>query len=537
MPRRSRSSYSGSYSSYYRRENQRRIPSPLPYLIVALLAGAGLAYFHFFAFMSLSGKVSNVYTSAPMPGVVVSIGPGAGGPGAGARSPESATSHIMTATTALDGSFSFDKIPDNPEVSVTVDGFTPQTVDAAGKRNVDIKLEPNVLSGSVLATDGKPVPGASIFAGKARTVTGPDGKYTLKDIPADRKLVVKAPGYLANSVQFGQVLTQNVSLAPFVAKAIYINADSIATPGKLQALLDLVDRTELNAVVIDVKADNSGQILYDSKLPLVQQLNTARKIIPDLDGLLANLKARKVYAIARLSVFWDQAVTDAKPEWALKSKKVPGQVWADSYGKHWANPYNPQVWDYNIQVAQEVANKGFSEVQFDSAYFPSDGDLDDIDFGPDTAGKKRVDAISGFFDRAYTELSPMGVYVAADTFGLTPFVKDDMGVGQHFEDLAARIDYICPSIYPSQFGDGFLEFPKPAEHPFEIVGETMKKAAARAASTPAKVRPWLQDFSGKVQYDAPKVRAEIDAAEQNGAVGWMLWNFGNVYTEGALKGP
>ena len=62
----------------------------------------------------------------------------------------------------------------------------------------------------------------------------------------------------------------------------------------------------------------------------------------------------------------------------------------------------------------------------------------------------------------------------------------------------------------------------------------MKRAASRLQGSGAKVRPWLQDFSGKVQYDAAKVRSEIDAAEQNGAAGWMLWNFGNTYTEAAL---
>jgi hypothetical protein len=36
-------------------------------------------------------------------------------------------------------------------------------------------------------------------------------------------------------------------------------------------------------------------------------------------------------------------------------------------------------------------------------------------------------------------------------------------------------------------------------------------------------------------YDAPKVRAQIDAAEQNGALGWMLWNLRNTYTAAALK--
>lgn len=507
------------------------MPSPLPYLVVALLAGAGLLYFHFLAFQSISGKVTNAYSGAAMPAVVVAVH------SAATATPQAGLSLSVTATTMPDGTFSFDKLPPQPVVSVSVDGFAPENISASGLRNLNIKLVPNVLTGQILSPDGKPVAGAVILSGQTKTPDGPDGRYTLKGLSQDRKLVVKAPGYLANSVQVGQVMTQNVTLQPFIAKAIYVSADTIATPGKLQALLDLIDRTELNAVVVDVKADNSGQVLYDSKLPLVQQLGTVRQIIPDLDGLLATLKSKNIYTIARLPVFWDQALATARPDWALKSKKAPGQVWTDSYGKRWTNPFEPQVWDYNVQIAKEVAARGFNEVQFDSAYFPSDGELDDIDYGPQAAGKKRVDAISGFLDKAYSELSPMGAYVSIDVFGLVPFVQDDMGVGHSFEDLAARTDYISPAAYPSSFGSGFLGFPTPADQPAAIVGETLKAATSRLGGTTARIRPWLQDFtSGTVQYDAPKVRAEIDAAEQNGAVGWMLWNFNNVYTEGALKG-
>ena len=50
-------------------------------------------------------------------------------------------------------------------------------------------------------------------------------------------------------------------------------------------------------------------ILYDSKLPIVQQLGVGNQIIPDLNGLLATLKGKKIYTIARLSVFWDQGLT------------------------------------------------------------------------------------------------------------------------------------------------------------------------------------------------------------------------------------
>ena len=130
----------------------------------------------------------------------------------------------------------------------------------------------------------------------------------------------------------------------------------------------------------------------------------------------------------------------------------------------------------------------------------------------------------------------MGIYISCNVLGLTSLVQDDMGVGQHFEDIAGQIDYISPFIYPSSFGDGFLGFPKAAEHPAEIVAAAMKGGIGRIGGTGARIRPWLQDFSTKVKYEAPQVRAQIDAAEQNGAVGWMLWNFGNEYTAAALKG-
>ena len=532
MSRKRRSNYYSSYSSSYQRRGQeRRIPSPVPYLLIALIAVGGLAYFHVLVFKSLHGKLINAYTGGPMPDITLDV-TSVADPG----SPPITNSLQLTATTSTDGAFNFDKLPPNPVLSVDVDGFASQEITVADRSNLDIKLVPNVLSGRVATPDGKPIGGATVWAGTAVTVTQPDGQYELKDIPTGSKLVVKSPGYLANSVQVGEVVTQDISLQPFVARAIYMNADSIATPGKLQSLLAMVDSTELTAVVIDVKSDN-GYVLYDSKLPDVQQYGAVKQIIPDLDGLLANLKQRNVYTIARISVFWDQALTAAKPDWGLKSKKAPGQLWTDPYGKHWANPYMPEVWDYNINIAKEVASRGFDEVLFDSAQFPSDGPLDDIDFGPAQAGRKRVDAIAGFLDRAYRQLSPGGTYLSYNTFGLVPWVQDDMGVGQLFESLAAHVDYVSPDIYPSIFDKNFLNGPVPEENPGVLVSATMKQANERLGGTPAKVRPWLQDFDGpKVKYDAAHVRAEIDAAEQNGAVGWMLGTSATLTPTARLSG-
>lgn len=530
MSRRSRSN--GRYSSSYGREKHRYFPNPLPYLLVAVLAALGLAYFHYFVFKTLTGSVADAYTGAPLQGVHLNLRSGL--PAVVSSTIGSGTR--FTATTTAAGTFSFQKLPEEPVLSAEMDGYAPQEVKAEGKPNIDIQLTPNTLTGRVLGGDAQPIAGATLWASTGITRTQTDGSFKLSNLPADRKLVVKAPGFLSTSVQFRQVVTQDITLQPAIARAIYLSADTIASPGKLSALLDMVDRTELNAVVIDVKADNSGLVLYNSKLPIVEQLGTSNGIIADLDGLLARLKERKVYTIARLSVFWDQVATSARPEWALMRKSAPGQPWLDAYSKRWANPHNHAVWDYNLAIAKEVASRGFNEVQFDIAYFPSNGALDDIDYGPDGAGKKRVDAIMGFLDAAQQALTPLGAYVSVDALGLTPFVQDDMGVGQQFDDLVARADYVSPFVYPSDFADHFLDFDKPADHPAEVVTEAMKVAAKRAGKS-AMIRPWLQDFSREVPYDVPKVRAEIDAAEQNGSSGWMLWNFGNVYSEGALKAP
>src|SRR5438128_1780471 len=121
-----------TYSDYYGREKKRRIPSPLPYLVVALFAGAGLAYFHFIAFQSLQGKVSNAYTGTAMPGVTISVRTTPPTPGV---TPQARASEVITATTGHDGAFSIEKLPPDPVLSVAVDGFASQDIALAGKRN------------------------------------------------------------------------------------------------------------------------------------------------------------------------------------------------------------------------------------------------------------------------------------------------------------------------------------------------------------------------------------------------------------------
>jgi hypothetical protein len=525
--RRSRSRY---YSSYGR-EKPRRFPSPLPYLVVLGLSIAGLFLFRTVTYTNLSGTVIHEYTGDPVAGIPVALMQVADP----LATPAAPARLVTSATTGPDGKFDFQRIPARPAISITVAGFSPQVIEPGTKTNLAVTLIPNTLGGQVTDPAGNAIVGAYVRSEGAIARSGADGTYTLTDAPRQGNLIFKAPGYLSVITPYSATLSQDATLQPFAVRGIYMSADTVASPTKFRGLLDLVERTELNTVIIDVKADNSGTVLYNSNLDLVKQYDTAQAIIADLDETLAQLKRRNIYTIARLSVFWDQALTRAKPELALKSKSQAGQAWLDGYGKRWADPHNPLVWDYNIAIAEEVINRGFNEVQFDIAYFPSNGDLRDIDFGPNT-GKPDVEAIGGFLDAAHARVSALGGYVSVDVLGLTPFVNDDMGVGQQFDELAKRVDYISPFVYPSDFSEGFLDFAKPAENPADVVANSIRNSVRRAGDG-KRVRPWLQDFSREVPYDQIKVRAEIDAAQDSGAGGWMLFNFNNVYTEAALKSP
>lgn len=557
MPRQQR--YFSDYGRGGYSQQQRRGANVVPYLVIAVLAVIGLLLARTSpptAAIQFNGRVLDSYTNSPIAGARVQVL--AAGPEhlpAVADAPIATTLSatvagistttqalalppaVLTTTSAVDGGFLLPNLPDaNAVLSIQQPGYAPQQARAAGRTSLDIRLVPDTLHGTISDKDGHPVISATVAVGGAVTSSGADGSYMVSGVGSDHKLLVKAPGYRVARSEFGSTTQQSVTLEPFSARAVYVNADTIASNGKFFGLIRLANDSEINAMVIDVKADTTGYVLYNSALPQVQAAGAVNPIIGDLRDLIATLHKNNIYVIARQALFWDEKLVAAHPEWAIRSKSTAGP-WADAYGHHWANPHRPEVWAYNIAIAKEVAALGADEIQFDYVRFPSDGNLADTDYGV-PADQTRAAAISGFLTQAQAALSPQGVFIAADVFGLSPIVKDDLGIGQQFDQLVQHLDYICPMAYPSHYADGFLDFPKPAEHPSEVVGYTLQAAQAKMLRSNARLRPWLQDFTlGGVSYDASRVRGQIEVSEQDHTAGWMLWNFDNVYTTDALKKP
>jgi hypothetical protein len=443
------------------------------------------------------------------------------------------TTGSQTVTTGPDGRYELRDLLADAVLTVEAPNHA-RFREPVGKRvMLDVGLKTNTLAGVVKDKEGKPIARATVALGAVQTTTGPDGRFKMADVIDGGTLAVKAGGFLAERRPVQPGATIEVALTPFTAKAIYLTHLTLADDKRFGDLLALVKRTELNAMVVDVKGD-SGEVFYDSTVPLAREIGAVAPAY-DIRKRLKQLREANVYAIARVVVMEDTVLATAKPEWAVRNKAT-GQPWRDFNNIAWMNAYRPEVWDYNVAIAKEVAQLGFDEVQYDYVRFPSDGPLAQADYGQPNSEEGRTAAIAAFLGRAQKELAPLGVYLAADLFGLTMVAEDDMGIGQKIESVADTLDYICPMVYPSHFARGSFGFPNPAAKPYDVIFQSMAGGKVKLGDSRALFRPWLQDFDlYGTDYTPEMVRAQIKAAEENQSSGWLIWNAGNKYQEAALR--
>ena len=176
-------------------------------------------------------------------------------------------------------------------------------------------------------------------------------------------------------------------------RGIYLTSYTASRSDTMERMIDFIHNTELNAVVIDIK-DYSGTIAYDSQIPLVNELQNDRHLIKDLPTIIQKLQDKGIYVIARQTVFQDPELTSKRPDMAVRNTATGG-VWYDWKGLAWADPTDQAVWDYNLQIAQEVISLGFDEINFDYIRFPSDGPMRVIGF-KNLAGRTKAQVMKDF---------------------------------------------------------------------------------------------------------------------------------------------
>ena len=427
-------------------------------------------------------------------------------------------------------------------VTVETAGYDTATAEIPDTGDLAIPLRPNVYTGTVAAADGAPIPGARVFVDGTENVveTEADGGYRIAGVPPEAVLVYKAAGFTLGEQTVAEQETTviDVSLDPFAARALYAPAAVFEAPGRLEAMLDLIDATEVNAIVIDVK-ETDGQLYYATDLAQAVEVGAVREQpIFDLDELLPMLEERGVYTIARMVVAKDNTLAAARPELAVENV-VTGGPWRDNLGGAWLDPFKPGVWEYVLAVAGDLADRGFDEVQLDYVRFLSDGPYDQASTTLPNYQSHRLPAMRRLFRMAAEEFDHRRAFLAADVFPISFILADDQGIGQRPDVVMPYVDYVCPMIYPSHYGPGVFDLDLPNEYPYEVTDGTLEVMLADAEGLPVVVRPWIQDFGyGSFRaYTAEDVRAQMQALYDNGVEGWMIWNPGADFTEDALGPP
>ena len=328
-------------------------------------------------------------------------------------------------------------------------------------------------------------------------------------------------------------------------KGIYLTGHS-AGGARLADLTKLLNDTELNAMVIDVK-DDFGDMTFDLKSdnPLIKE-NT-QNYVSDPAQMMKHMEEHQIYPIARVVVFKDTRLAEARPE--LSFTHEDGSVWKNGRGESFVNPFSQEVWEYNVEIAKQAAKMGFKEIQFDYVRFPEgfetrsdelkytyggyqEKGLDDI--------QQRVEAVTDFVKYAKKELEPYGVDVSVDIFGYSATVPEAPGIGQNFSKISENVDVISSMIYPSHWGS-YFGIAKPDLEPYKLVSEYMKveNDVLGKLDTPPQSRPWLQDFTASYlgagnyrEYGQAEIEAQIRALKEAGVNEFLLWDAGNTYTRG-----
>ena len=301
-------------------------------------------------------------------------------------------------------------------------------------------------------------------------------------------------------------------------KGIYLNGYDFTNKDKIQSITNILLKTEVNTVVLDVKTDN-GHLLYNSGLPEVSELNNKR-VKYDKDVLLKFKSDFNIYLIGRVVAFQDPTFAKKFENSSVINPETNSPFTQN--GQYFLDPGDDKARDYVLNVAVEACSLGFDEIQFDYIRYP-DTNTKGLIYEDENITKNRVENINSFLISSKDVLNGMGCLVSADIFGYVLQNKSDNGIGQHLETIVETVDFISPMVYPSHYSKGSFGYQYPNNFPYEVVSAALNDGLKRGIEK-EKIRPFLQGF----WHDSEDVQLTIKAAE-NKNLDWIIWNNSSQY--------
>ncbi|HEY9724644.1 MAG TPA: putative glycoside hydrolase [Oscillatoriaceae cyanobacterium] len=356
---------------------------------------------------------------------------------------------------------------------------------------------------------------------------------------------IRAENHISDALSIGEKLTipeaRTAPPAPhmvpvgraFVAKGIYVTGTTAGSNDVFKLAKDLKTHGG-NTIVFDAK-DMDGVLTYDSQVPLARQIHAYHGgMITDMPKFIDRLHQLGIHVVARMALFHDNTLAHARHDLNLRNKKTGGS-WLELGQLDWVDPSMQAVQDYNIALAKELIADGVDEIQYDYVRFPAMGDTQDISYQQQATEKTHADVIAAWLKRAHDALSPSGVLLSADVYGVVAWSEpiDVTITGQDLTKMAPYLDAISPMLYPSHFYGNYEHYAYPPDHPHYFVNQGVKNVLKKTAGTGVAVRPWLQAFPFRIHHYGPDyVTTQLGAAQSANGQGWLLWNALNDYTVG-----
>ncbi|GAB2998039.1 putative glycoside hydrolase [Amycolatopsis acidiphila] len=314
-------------------------------------------------------------------------------------------------------------------------------------------------------------------------------------------------------------------------RGVHMTALAWASPELREPVLQMARDGLIDTVELDIK-DEDGEIGYDSQVPLAREIGAAKKYY-DARATLDQLHALHLRVVGRLVAFRDPVLARASWDAGKHDRLVQttdGQAWASGYGDYtFTNFANPEVRDYNADLATEAAELGFDDILYDYVRRP-EGSLDRMRL-PGLQGTPEQ-AIADFLAQSRETVRAHGAFLGASVFGIA--VTRPTQIAQDIPAMSREVDYIAPMVYPSHWGSGEYGIDDPESAPYDITARSLADFGRQAQQGQAVTIPWLQAFSMRRTYGPEEIRAQITAAKDNGMDSFLLWNAACRYDPAAL---
>ena len=413
---------------------------------------------------------------------------------------------------------------DGTQVLVSSPGFVSWSHRFDGRPSddqIEVRLEPVVLSGRVTTDIGLPLPGVLVTLGSADDVTNDDGLFEIgRAQPGDLALVRPAWNDLT-VVWDGTEDEIDIAMESLDIVGVRVGGRAAGDAVRWASLLELAESTGVNAFVVDIK-DEFGTVFYDTEVVDAHNVGAVTPLY-ELDGIVADMDEAGLYKIARIAAFQDTPMALANPDHAVLDTET-GEVWRTAAEEAWMDASDPVSYEYPIALAEEACKAGFDEAQFDFASFPFGGRRDSAVFDAENNEENRVESIIQFLERAYSLLNPLGCAVGSTLLGITLESSIDEGIGQRPGRMSRTIDVLSPTLYSTNYGPGWKDFADPDAHAVQIIDEALASGLSRLEGF-AYLRPWLQTWTVTAEdvVDLQRVTAER-------GMGWMLWSNSASYS-------